>query len=348
MIIETRTPARAALIGNPSDGFNGVTIAFTFDNFCAGVRLWESPELEIRPWRMDRLVFRSLEDLVHNVTNYGYYGGTRLIKAIIKVFYDYCAELGIHLDRKNFTIMYASTIPVRVGLAGSSGIITSVLRALMRFYGVSIPQEVMPNLILQAESKELKIGAGLQDRVVQTYGGLVYMDFDKELMKRGFGHYENLDVKLLPPLFVAYDDSATEGTELFHNPLRERYQRGERVVIDSLNLIAEGARQFRTYLEQGDIGSMERLLDENFDLRCKIQQVSPLNQRLVAAARSVGVSAKLCGSGGAVVGICRDEETYRRLGEAYQKIGATLLRPRVVEYPFDNMNTDPFANGQNF
>ena len=192
MIIETRTPARAGLIGNPSDGFNGVTISFTFDAFFATVKLWESPQLEILPWKMDSYTFASVEDLVLSATNYGYYGGLRLLKATVKVFYDYCQNFGISLDQRNFTLAYSSNIPVRVGLAGSSGIITSAMRALMQFYGVTVSKETLPNLILKAESEELKIGAGLQDRVVQVYGGLVYMDFAKELMQRGFGQYENL------------------------------------------------------------------------------------------------------------------------------------------------------------
>lgn len=37
-----------------------------------------------------------------------------------------------------------------------------------------------PNLILNAE-KELGIVAGLQDRVAQVYGGLVYMVCDKSI-----------------------------------------------------------------------------------------------------------------------------------------------------------------------
>lgn len=43
-----------------------------------------------------------------------------------------------------------------------------------------------PGLVLQAE-EELGITAGLQDRVVQVYGGVVYMDFAKDMMQR-HGH----------------------------------------------------------------------------------------------------------------------------------------------------------------
>jgi len=53
MIIKSKAYARAALIGNPSDGYFGKTISFTFDNFAATVTLYESPELEILPTRRE-------------------------------------------------------------------------------------------------------------------------------------------------------------------------------------------------------------------------------------------------------------------------------------------------------
>jgi glucuronokinase len=62
------------------------------------------------------------------------------------------------------------------GLSGSSGIACAALNCFLDFYKVKhlIKVEVRPNLILAAE-KELGIVAGLQDRVAQVYGGLVYM-----------------------------------------------------------------------------------------------------------------------------------------------------------------------------
>jgi len=62
------------------------------------------------------------------------------------------------------------------GLSGSSGIVCAALNCFLDFYKVRhlIKVDVRPNLILAAE-KELGIVAGLQDRVAQVYGGLVYM-----------------------------------------------------------------------------------------------------------------------------------------------------------------------------
>ncbi|MCX7591277.1 MAG: GHMP kinase, partial [Kiritimatiellae bacterium] len=184
MIIRKKAYPRAGLVGNPSDGYYGKTIALTFGNFCAEVVLYETPDLQIMPSTRDMSRFESIRHLAEDVRLYGYYGGIRLLKATVKRFYDYCVERGIELHERNFTIEYRSNIPHMVGLAGSSAIITAGLRALMAFYGVTIPKPEQANLILSVELNELGISAGLQDRVAQVYQGLVYMDFDKTLMEK--------------------------------------------------------------------------------------------------------------------------------------------------------------------
>ena len=67
-----------------------------------------------------------------------------------------------------------------MGLSGSSAIVCAALSCLVDFYKVRhlIGVEVRPGLVLSAE-KQLGIVAGLQDRVAQVYGGLVYMVLDQ-------------------------------------------------------------------------------------------------------------------------------------------------------------------------
>ncbi|MGC9453129.1 MAG: mevalonate kinase family protein [Oceanipulchritudo sp.] len=253
MIIRTHAHPRAGLIGNPSDGYNGKTIAFTFDAFKAEIELWESPELELLPSRRDHSVFRGLESLHDDVRHHGYYGGFRLLKATCKVFLDYCRSRGITLDNRNFTLRYRSDIPNQVGLAGSSAIITACVRALMGFYNVQISRHSLANLVLGVETCELVIPAGLQDRVAQAYGGLVYMDFDKKLMdERGYGAYEQLDPSpIADALYVAYREDLSQGTEVYHNDLRQRYKKGDPQVLKAIQAWAQLTAEFKTVLQEG-------------------------------------------------------------------------------------------------
>jgi glucuronokinase len=331
MIIRTKAYPRAGLVGNPSDGYFGKTISFAFTDFCAEVTLYETPELEILPGRRDHSRFTSIHQLAGDVRLHGYYGGLRLLRAAIKRFHDYCTEQGITLHDRNFTLSYQSNIPQQVGLAGSSAIITACLRALMTFYGVSIPLPAQANLILSVETKELGIPAGLQDRVAQVYQGAVFMDFDRALMARqGYGYYEPIDPALLPLIYVAFRDDLSEGTEVFHNNLRARWETGEPAVLEAMQTWAGLAVSVRDLIKAGRGGEIGPLLDRNFDLRRKLVPLSDGNIRMVEAARSVGASAKFAGSGGAIVGTCRDEAMFQALEKRMANLHITTLRPQLA------------------
>jgi glucuronokinase len=331
MVIHTASFPRAGLIGNPSDGYHGKTISFIIRNFSAKVTLWESPELEIQPARRDEMTFENLDALVEDTRTFGYYGGLRLLKASVKRFHDHCREGDLQLRNDNFTIRYSSDIPHHVGMAGSSAIITACFRALMLFYEVTIEPPALANLVLSVENDELHIPAGLQDRVIQAYEGVVFMDFAEEHFERqGHGEYEELDPANLPPLYVAYTTQLSEGTEVFHNDIRGRFNRQEEDVVAAMTEWADLTQKTRDLLvaERGhEIGP---LLDRNFDLRQSIYQLSEGNLAMVEAARSVGASAKFTGSGGAIVGLYEGEEMFTALREKLEMQGAQVIKPEIL------------------
>ncbi len=332
MIIRAKAYPRAGLIGNPSDGYFGKTISFSFSNFHAEVTIYESPELEIIPSQKDNSIFDSIHDLVNDVELHGYYGGIRLLKATIKRFYDYCRSENIELDKRNFTIRYKSSIPHGVGLAGSSAIITACLRGLMSFYGVSIPRPTQANLILSAEKDELHISAGLQDRVIQVYDGMVYMDFAKELFDaQGYGKYQYLDHSLLPPIYIAYREELSEVSDVFHNNIRQRFDQGEKLVVDAMKYWAGITDKLRKELESGRPEKIAALINANFDMRCKLYKISAANLEMIELARRCGASAKFTGSGGAIVGTYTDAKMFDNLKKSMKKTGVNVIIPRFVK-----------------
>ncbi|MCP4644154.1 MAG: GHMP kinase [bacterium] len=331
MAVEATAFARAGLVGNPSDGYFGKTISFAMGNYAAKVSMYEHPELEIVPSLRDRSTYRSIKDLADDVRAFGYYGAIRLVKATIRRFVDYCDTEGIRLPDRNFSVRYRTTIPRHVGLAGSSALVTATLRCLLEFYEVEIPKEIQPNVILSVETHELGISAGLQDRVIQVYEGCVHMDFDRALMERqGYGRYEELDPSLLPNLFIAYRTELAEGSEVFHNDIRDRWERGDAEVVQAMEDFAGYAEETRELLLAGRGSEIGPVLDRNFDRRASITTISPENLAMVERARAVGAHCKFCGSGGAIVGVYRDEAMYESLEKAYEGTATVLLKPRIV------------------
>jgi glucuronokinase len=330
MIIETRAFARAGLLGNPSDGYFGKTISISIRNFGARILLYESPELVIEEQAFNENQYRSMYQLVESVKLTGYYGGSRLIKAAIVKFWEYCQSENIKIDFKNFTVRYQTSIPRQVGLAGSSAIVTATFKALIKFYNIEIPQHILPTLILKAETEELNINAGLQDRVIQVYEGCVYMDFEeKSLKKNGFGKYEQIKTGNLPNLYLAYKTELSKVSGTVFNNMKERYYSGDKLVIDTLKEIAKCAEDGRQALLNQDYDQLNKLINKNFDLRCKIMNISESNIELVNTARNCGASAKFSGSGGAIIGMYDDDEMLRKLIVDLRKINARVIKPYI-------------------
>ncbi len=333
-IIRKRAFARAGLLGNPSDGYNGKTISIIVRNFRAEVVMYEWDSVDIVQSRDDRARFRSIHDLAQDVSLHGYYGGIRLIKATIKRFVDYCCKRNLKRHDRNFSVRYETNIPRQVGMAGSSSIIVATLRCLMEFYKIQIPLEQQPSFVLAVETEELGISAGLQDRVIQCYEGLVYMDFDNHAKRRSDGitfyAYERLDPALLPPLFVAYHNALSEPTETFHNDIRGRYDCGEFTVVQAMQHLASLTVRGRKALLSRDTEKLSALINENFEIRRRIYKLPPWQIKMVETARRCGASAKFAGSGGAIIGVYRDEQMFEKLSVCLAEIGAKTVRPTVT------------------
>jgi glucuronokinase len=326
LIIETQVHARAGLLGNPSDMFGGKVISFLIRNFSARVRLWESPNLTFRMHpQHDRTEFADLWDLVHSVRRHGYYGMQRLLFATCTRFAAYCQERRLPLREATFTLEYDTDVPRQSGLGGSSAMIIATLRALLRFHRIparKMPPDEIARLALSVETQELGIAAGLQDRVVQAYGGLTYMD-----LSGSRGRYQRLPSRLLPRFGLVYLNEEQMGTResgQVHSGLRYRWEQGDRETVRAIRALARCAEAGREALRKGDLKRLGRLIDRNFDLRRGLfgdEALGAHNIAMVDIARAAGCSAKLSGSGGAVLVLLPDREVSAGLAEAYAAQG---------------------------
>jgi glucuronokinase len=127
-------------------------------------------------------------------------------------------------------------------------------------------------------------------------------------------------------LYVAYQEELSEGTEVFHNDIRMRWNAGEKEVVDAMTYWADLSVAFENAMEKGDRAAMHQLINANFDKRASLYDVGEGTRNMVATARSVGASAKFAGSGGAIVGICDDDKMFARLEEAFAPLNSRVIR----------------------
>jgi galactokinase/mevalonate kinase-like predicted kinase len=277
--------ARAALVGNPSDGYGGAVIAVTLDDFQARAVAREASEPGARP-------------------------DSELVSATIRRFArDHGPELGVA------DVKWETSVPRGVGLGGSSAIVIATLRALCELHEVSLDRAELATLALAVEREELGIAAGLQDRVAQSYGGLTFMDF------AAGGGYEPLEMGLLPPVVVAWRGDTSAHSGIVHGDLRSRFDAGEEVVRGAMNRLAELAREARSALVSGDHAAFGACVDASFDARREMMELDARHVAMIDRARACGAGANYTGSGGAIAAVCRDETHRTEVTAALRELG---------------------------
>jgi glucuronokinase len=257
---EGSAPARAALAGNPSDLYGGAVLALTLPSLAAHVSAEPADRLEVDP-------------------------PNGLVEAAAR-------RVGVTAK-----VEWRTTIPLSVGLGGSSALAIATLRALCE-----LDSDELAELALAVEVEDLGIAAGPQDRYAQAYGGLTFMEFGGPRP-----HCEQLDPALLPAVVIGWREAAHEDSGAIHNRLREAPD------MKPVRRLAELAREARRALLARDLPEFARCVDWSFDARADLMALDPRHVEMIATARSCGASANYTGSGGAIVAVCRNRDHCREV-----------------------------------
>lgn len=170
------------------------------------------------------------------------------------------------------------------------------------------------------EKEELGIVAGLQDRVIQTYEGVVFMDFSKALLDtQGFGNYEPLKVEGmaflcsllsgsffscethiclfavcwlfhldLPTFYLAYQVKAGGESGKIHSDVRKRWEQGDPEIVEGMKVFAKYTDEAKVAVGQRDFKTLGPLMDMNFNQRKKLYSEKVIggeNLKMIQLAR---------------------------------------------------------------
>jgi len=320
--------ARAGLLGNPSDGYGGKAIGLCLDDLRAEVHIEAAERFHVGNSDGSRRPFASLGVARRELGSETLDEGAALLLAALNRFCLDHPEIG-ERDPDDpalgFSIRFATNIPRQVGLAGSSAIVIAALRSLARWFEVDLPADRLAKLALLAETEDLNIPAGPMDRIVQAHEGLLAMDLAEP---GNVSTYWSLDPDTLPPLFLAWDPWGGKPSGDAHADLKQRWRARDPRVMTTIEAFRELVDEGLTFLERGDHAKFCEAMNRNFTLRQSIFSVSPNDLEMAEIANQHGASAKLSGSGGAVVGAMVGGDDFARLEEAYRSAGYAFRRPR--------------------
>lgn len=318
-------PARANLIGNPSDQYGGCTLACAVP-LRASVSLVPSESLvleagDVRAVIADESDLEPRGDLLD------------LSRAVVR-------GIGGELPRAH--VRLRSEIPLQSGMAGSTALVVALLRSVLAWRGEDAPPHALAERAREIERTEMGVTCGYVDQYMSVFGGYQFVDFRG---KSPEGSWRTEPFATLEPLeapvpFVLAFTGVRHSSDSVHRPVRERWLAGDREVVEGYARCSEIGQLGKRALLLGDWKELGALMDENHAIVRALGASGESNERLIEAALLAGaLGAKLAGAGdGGTIVALWPEPDRAPLEAALREAGAVAL---YLPEPVDGVRLEP-------
>jgi galactokinase/mevalonate kinase-like predicted kinase len=312
-------PARANLIGNPSDQYGGCTLACTVP-LRARVELAPADATVVTTGGEERRLEKPVD--------------LALCGDLFDVARAVLAGVGPPLPRAR--IRYATEVPLQSGLAGSTALVVALLRALRAWRGEEPASlHALAEEAREIERSRLGVTCGYVDQYLCTFGGFRCVEFagktpEGSAATEPYARVESVDAPL--PFVLAFT-GVRHSSDGVHRPIRGRWLAGEPEVRRAMERAAELGRLGTRALRAGALAELGGYMNENHALVRAIGGSGAANERLIAAALAAGApGAKLAGAGdgGTIVALWTEPDA-RPLEDALRRAGAAALYRPALE-----------------
>lgn len=319
--LRASAPARANLIGNPSDQYGGATLSCALPlrarvalEPLASARGAGSCVLEAKG---RRITLSGPGDLSLRQDRFDW------VRAVL-------AARGRALPP--LRIAFETDIPRQSGVAGSTALVVALLHALAAWEGETLHPWALAERARQVEACQLGIQCGFVDPYACVFGGLRYVDLRGKAADLDPAQAPLASVEALGPWaptlpFVVAFTGVRHASGAVHAPIRRRWLAGEARVRRAYERVAALAAEGKRALLEGDWSWLGELMNENHAIQRGLGGSGEPDERLIAAARAAGApGAKLAGAGhgGSIVALWPGGDPSL-LADALRRAGATAL-----------------------
>lgn len=156
------------------------------------------------------------------------------------------------------------------------------------------------------------------------------MDFEQTHQEAtGRGKYERIPIDLAPNVWITYLADPSDSGKA-HNDVKKRFDAGDAEVHAGMGRFASMTSEARQAILNADYLRLGQLMSSNFELRRSLYGDTAIgagNLRMIEIAQRHGVPAKFPGSGGAVVGLCvEDEAAMVAMQHELERNGCVFVR----------------------
>ncbi len=212
-------------------------------------------------------------------------------------------------DHSPIEITLSIDIPIGSGLGSSAAVTVATLAALYRYHNIYFTKKELAKMAHQVEFS-VQGEASPLDTLISTYGGLIYLDRNKEL------HMINAHINA--PFVIGVTSKYGSTSKMVRNVkiLKNRFPNVMDPIIETMGKLTDEAK---LAIEEGNIDKIGELMNINHGFLDAIGVNTKELSRMVYIARSSGaIGSKITGAGGggSIIALCPD-----RVDEVSDAIG---------------------------
>ena len=298
MIYRSKAPLRLGLGGGGtdvapySDLFGGAILNATINLYAyATIIPRDDGKIVLHSWdKNERYEFDSIEELPIN-------GELDLLRGIYnRVAKDYTGKA------LSFELSTRVDAPPGSGLGTSSTLVVAILGAFAEWLKLPLGEYDMARLAYEVERVDLNMAGGKQDQYAATFGGVNYMEFEKDdkVIVNPLRIRPDYLNELAFNLVLYYTETSRLSSKIIEAQSKNVNDKNEKS-IEAMHKLKEQAKRMKETLLQGNIDKIGKILD--FGWQHKKQMAAGITNQLIddiySAAISAGASGgKISGAGG--------------------------------------------------
>ena len=298
MIFRSKAPLRIGLAGGGTDvspycdEFGGAILNATVSLYAsASIEPLQEPVIElVAQDRQEKCRFDWSNELPIN-------GELDLLKGVYnRIQRDY------GIPRRGFRLSTYVDAPAGSGLGTSSTLVVAIIGAFTEMLRLPLGEYDMAHYAYEIERKDLALAGGRQDQYAATFGGVNYMEFerdDKVIVNPLRIRHEYL-LELENNLLLYYTSTSRESARIIEKQSKNVTDK-KAPSLEAMHQLKAQARQMKEALLQGKIHAIGEILDFGFQQKKQMADgiSNPLIDEIYDTARRAGATGgKISGAGG--------------------------------------------------
>jgi mevalonate kinase len=231
-------------------------------------------------------------------------------------------------DTKNVKLTLGGSLTAASGVGASAASCVAIARALGNEFGLKFTDERINEIAFEGEKGYHGTPSGL-DNTVATFGGLIWFQRSEKPVMEKKSIMNPVEIVMGNSGLVTDTKAAVEG-------VRKRREENPKKFDDIFKRYEQLAYKARDAIEQSHVSDIGKYMNENHRLLQEIGvSCDKLDFMVNLARRSGAVGAKLTGGGlgGYMVALAPGKDRQKKVAEALEKEGFSVLRTKIGVEP---------------